>query len=111
MTTLVLEFKKIENDDKTRYDSFYSHLKGATIINGSDNNDILNQSIPQLYQTDLSLKHVWLPHAKVKFNCYGIRSNIMLWCEISMKLNIDKKITGLEIMILNYKKSSMFQNL
>ena len=36
ITTLVLEFKKIENDDKTKYETFYSHSKAETIINKSD---------------------------------------------------------------------------
>ena len=36
---------------------------------------------------------------------------LILWCVISMKLNIDQKITGLEIMTLNREKTSMFPNL
>ena len=35
--------------------------------------------------------------------------HVILWSVISVKLNIDKKITGLEIMTL--KKSSMFPDL
>ena len=31
MTTLVLAFKKIECDDKTKHDTFYSHSKTETI--------------------------------------------------------------------------------
>ena len=34
--------------------------------------------------------HVWLPHTKT-FYCYGVRSKlyaIILWCVISLKLNI-----------------------
>ena len=31
--TLVLELKKIEREDKTEYDTFYSHSKAETIIN------------------------------------------------------------------------------
>ena len=36
ITTLVLEFKKIENDDKTKCETFYSHSKAETFINKSD---------------------------------------------------------------------------
>ena len=36
VTTLVLEFKKIENDDKTKYDTSYFNSKTETIINESD---------------------------------------------------------------------------
>ena len=51
----------------------------------------------------LSLKktpHVWLPHAKTTFYCYGVR----LWPVISIKLNIGEKITRLEMMALNREK-------
>ena len=40
MTTLVLEFKKIENDDKTKYSIFYSTSKAETIIDESDVDDL-----------------------------------------------------------------------
>ena len=39
MTTLVLEFKKIESDDKAKYSNFYMNPKAETIINESDNDD------------------------------------------------------------------------
>ena len=32
----------------------------------------------------------------------------ILWCVINMKLNIGKKITGLEIMILNHEKTDVW---
>ena len=52
MTILVLVLKKIESDDKTKYGTFYSLSKAETIINESDFDDnYLNQSILQLYQT------------------------------------------------------------
>ena len=40
MPTLVLVLKKIEGDDKTKYDSFYSHSKAGTITNESDIDDV-----------------------------------------------------------------------
>ena len=40
MTTLVLVFKKIENEDKTKFDKFYSSSKAKIIINESDINDV-----------------------------------------------------------------------
>ena len=36
MKTLVLVFKKIESEDKTKYDNFYSNPKAGIIINESD---------------------------------------------------------------------------
>ena len=38
--TLVLVFKKIESDDKTKYDNFYSNSKVEMIINDSDIDDV-----------------------------------------------------------------------
>ena len=40
MPTLVLVLKKIEGDDKTKYDSFYSRSKAGTITNESDIDDV-----------------------------------------------------------------------
>ena len=40
MTTLGLAFKKIESEDKTKYDTFYSHSKAEIIINESDIDDV-----------------------------------------------------------------------
>ena len=62
VTTLVLEFKKIESEDKTKFDTFYLNSKAEIIINESDTDDgyynsILYYSILfctyilQLYQT------------------------------------------------------------
>ena len=42
--TLVLEFKKIESDNKSKYNTFYSHSKAETIINENDIVDLF-QSI------------------------------------------------------------------
>ena len=51
VTTLALVLKKIKNEDKTEYDTFYSNSKAEIIINESDIDDVLNQYILQLYQT------------------------------------------------------------
>ena len=40
VTALVLMFEKIETDDRTKYDTFYSHSKAETIINESDIDDV-----------------------------------------------------------------------
>ena len=40
ITTSVLEFKKIENDDETKYTTFYFNSKAETIFNESDIDDI-----------------------------------------------------------------------
>ena len=57
VTTLVLEFKKIESEDKTKYDNFYSRSKAETIINEIDIDDAF-QSIHTtiIYQTYKNLE-------------------------------------------------------
>ena len=44
MTTLGLVFKKIESEDKTKFDHFYSSSKAEIIINENDIDDVF-QSI------------------------------------------------------------------
>ena len=54
--TLVLEFKKIENNDKTKYSTFHLNLKAEKIIKESDINDVFEATyIAHLYQTYKSL--------------------------------------------------------
>ena len=50
MTTLVLVFKKVVTDDKTKHHIFYSHLKAKTIINESDIDDLFKS----MYNTIIS---------------------------------------------------------
>ena len=45
MTTLLLALTKIESEDKTKYDTFYSHAKAETIINESHIDDNVFKSI------------------------------------------------------------------
>ena len=46
-----LEFKKIERDDKTKYNLFYSNSKAEAITNKSDLSMEANHSIVPFYQT------------------------------------------------------------
>ena len=50
VTTFVLVFKKIENEDKTKYGNFYSSSKAEIIINESDTDYVFQSSILQLYK-------------------------------------------------------------
>ena len=56
MTTLFLVFKKIEGDDKTRYDNYYSYSRAETNIYESHNDDVFNQSTLQVDQTHKKFK-------------------------------------------------------
>ena len=51
MAALVLEFKKIESDDKAKYDTFYSNSKAGTIINESNIDDLFES----IYTTIISI--------------------------------------------------------
>ena len=49
-TTLVLVFRWIESDDKTKYDTFYSHSKAETVINESG----INSEFESVYSAFIS---------------------------------------------------------
>ena len=51
VTTLVLALKKIKSEDKTKYNTFYSHSKAKKLLMEVTLMMYLNQSILQLYQT------------------------------------------------------------
>ena len=48
---MIIEFKKTESDDATKYTTFYSNSKAKTVINVVTLMIYLNQSILRLYQT------------------------------------------------------------
>ena len=50
VTILDSEFKKKENDDETKYNTFFSNLKEETIINESDADDVFKS----VYNTFIS---------------------------------------------------------
>ena len=52
VATLVLLFQKIENEDKTKFDNFYSSSKAEIIINESDIDDVF-QSVYTTVITDI----------------------------------------------------------
>ena len=54
VTTLVLVFKRIESEDQTNYDTFYSNSKSEIAINESDIDDVF-QSI---YSTVITYKNI-----------------------------------------------------
>ena len=43
VATLVLVFKKIESEDKTKFDNFYSSSKAEIMINEIDVDDVFNE--------------------------------------------------------------------
>ena len=60
MTTLVLVFKKIESEDKTKKDTFfYSKSKAETIINESDINDMF-KSVYNTIEPNIQKPSGWI---------------------------------------------------
>ena len=53
VTTPALVLKNIESEDKTKYDTFYSHSKAERIINESDIDDVFKS----IYATIISNIH------------------------------------------------------
>ena len=61
MATLVLVLKKIESQDKTKYDNFYSSSKTEIITNASDIDDVF-QSIYTTIITNIFRKRFRLDY-------------------------------------------------
>ena len=57
VTTIVLVLKKIENENKTKYDTFCSQSKAETIINESDLDDNVFKSIYSTVKSNIQ-KHL-----------------------------------------------------
>ena len=63
MATLVLVFKKTENEDKTKYDNFYSSSKAEIIINEGDVDDVFQSfytSVITNIQKYLGKRSAWI---------------------------------------------------
>ena len=68
VTALVLVFKKIESEDKTKYDIFYSHSKPEIIINENDIGDVLTSiyiRIISSIQKSLGKDSAWIIHSVI----------------------------------------------
>ena len=50
MTTLTIEFLKMESDDATKHTTFYSNSKAQTVINESHTDDVFES----IYTTTIS---------------------------------------------------------
>ena len=61
VTPLVIEFKKLESDDATKYTTLYSNSRAETIINESDNDDVF-ESNDYIKDTKISRKRFGLDY-------------------------------------------------
>ena len=71
VTTLVLEFKKIESNDKTINDSFYSISKAERNFNESDIDDVfqsMNTTIESNVQKSLGNSSSWIIDSVIDHN-------------------------------------------
>ena len=71
MTTLVLEFKKFQSDDKTLYLTFHSHSKVETIINDNNIDDVFESiytTVISKIQKSLGQSSGWIIHLIIDRN-------------------------------------------
>ena len=88
MTTLILEFKKIQSNDKTLYRTFYSNSKADTIVNEGEINDVFESiystiilNIQKCLRQDMG----WITDSVMNHNI-NISKNTPLASEIYIKL-------------------------
>ena len=68
MTTLVLVFKKIESENKTKYDTFYSNSKAEIIINESDVLKSIYTTVTSNIQKSLGKSSAWIIDSVIDHN-------------------------------------------
>ena len=88
MTTLILEFKKIQSNDKTLYRTFYSKSKADTIVNEGCINDVFESIYSTIIlniQKCLRQDSGWITDSLMDHNI-NISKNNPLAGEIYIKL-------------------------
>ena len=99
MTTLILEFKKIQSNDKTLYRTFYSNSKADTIFNEGCINDVFESIYSTIIlniQKFLRQDSGWITDSVMGHNI-NISKNNLLAGEIYIKLpkELDHSRNGL----------------
>ena len=80
VTKIVLEFKKIERDDKTKYNTFYSNSKAETIINKSNIDDVFESMytiIISQIQRSLGKSSGWITDLVINHNISISKYNLL----------------------------------
>ena len=88
MTALILEFKKIQSNDKTLYRTFYSKSKADTIVNEGCINDVFESIYSTIIlniQKFLRQDSGWITDSVMDHNI-NISKNNLLAGEIYIKL-------------------------
>ena len=81
VTTLFWVFKKIESEDKIKYDTFYSHSKVETIIKESDIDDVFKSiytTVLSNIQNSLGKDSGWISDLVIDYNASAWSSYIKL---------------------------------
>ena len=97
MTTLILEFKKIDNDNNTRFNTFYSNLKADTIIGESDIDDVFESiytTIISNIQTFLGKSTGWIIDSVIDHNINISKAQRFSWYplyQITKRIRPSKK--------------------
>ena len=78
-------FEKIESDDKTKYDTFYSHLKAETIINESDIDDVFKSiytTVTPNIPKSLGKVSGWIIDSVIEHNISISKYNPFCWNQL-----------------------------
>ena len=85
VTTLVSVLKKIESEDKTNYDTFYSNSKSEIIINESDIDDVFESiytTIILKIQKSLGKDSGWIIDLVIDHNISIWKNNPLSWKQL-----------------------------
>ena len=91
VTKIVLEFKKIESDDKTKYNTFYSNSKAETIINKSNIDDVFESMytiIISQIQRSLGKSSGWITDLVINHNISISKYNLLIPAKIWLLFKI-----------------------
>ena len=94
MTTLVLVFKKIESENKTKYDTFYSNSKAEIIINESDVLKSIYTTVISNIQKSLGKSSAWIIDSVIDHNISISKHNSRAgssYTELPRELNHPRK--------------------
>ena len=109
MKTLVLVFKKIECEDKTKYGTFYSASKVEIIINESNTDDMFQSvytTILSIMQKSLGKGSDWIIDSVIDHTISISKYNPLAetsYTELPKELNHPRKRNSIGISVLGYE--------
>ena len=82
-------FEKIESDDKTKYDTFHSHVKAETIINESDIDNVFKSiytTITPNISKSLGKVSGWIIDSAIEHNINISNYNRFYWKQLYKRI-------------------------